>query len=210
MKSIVALSIAVACSQTSAQTTSTLGHVERAWPVQITGAVSSPFVDPSYGSRAGSLLALDVTTEHELGGLMRVRIDAWAVRRQPHSSYAIEYTYDAQLLRGYSRDMVDAWFVAGVLSGEFPIHLPNDVVIAPMMGLGAAPYARVRAIERSTNPDAYPSRPAQATGKGYVAAVGVSVRWGHLVIEQHVLQVMGADGVLGNGENAPLAVGLRF
>lgn len=86
------------------------------------------------------------------------------------------------------------------------IQLPDDFAIEPAIGIGVVPYAHGQ-FDRAS---AGGGGTMTLTGQGMVFAAGLALRWRHLVIEQHLLGITGADGPLVNGANAPLAIGVRF
>jgi hypothetical protein len=191
----VALSSLVLAVRGAAQSTARLGTYERGVQYQVGLAGGSPFVGSDLDGRTGALRGLDVAALLRTPGPMRVRIDGWAIDRRAH---ATQNPYSFYQLR-------ESTALAVVASGEFVIRLPQDVSIEPAIGIGVVPYAHGQ-FDRTSPGDGT----ATLTGQGMVWAAGLALRWRHLVIEQHLLGITGADGPLVNGANAPLAIGLRF
>lgn len=178
-----------------AQSTERLGSYERPAQFQLSVAMNSAFVGSQYGDQTGTLRAIDFATHLHTGGLMLVRLDAWAIGRRP---YASQDNYGGHLTQSLTSAVVG--------SGEFPLRLPGDVSISPAISFGFVPYAR-GTFDRTQS--GAPVVETQST-TGLVYGLALSLRWGHVVVEQHLLQINGADKALKNGETAPLSFGLRF
>jgi len=176
-----------------AQSTATLGSYERTVQVQLSVATNSAFIGSQYGDQTGTLRAVDVSAHFRTEGPMRARLDAWAIDRRPTNAGP------------YGDRLTQSLTMALVASGEFPIHLPADLSITPEAGFGWVPQARGE-FQLAQGSSGALTR----TSDGFVYSVGLALRWRHLVIEQHLLQIIDADKALVNGETAPLSFGLRF
>lgn len=213
MRKTAALFLLVCAAFAQGQRTSTLGRVEREISYQISVGGNSSLVGSGYGEQTGTLRALSFGQRRELAGALDLRIDGWVIRRKPSAGgfNFIGSRYDAATGRSYTQELTSSWLLAGVIGGSLPIHLPLDLIVDPMVGLGIVPIAYGRLVEVSEGPSGESSdRSASNTSRGIMFAAGASLRWHHIVIEQHFLQVAGADKSLYNGENAPLMIGWRF
>ena len=194
--SVAILAAGVArAGRAGAQSTETLGSYERLVQFQLSVAMNSAFIGSRYGQQTGTLRAIDVATHVHAGGAMLVRLDAWAIGRRP---YASQDNYGGHLTRSFTFALVG--------SGEFPLHLPEDVSISPAISFGWVPYASGTFDRSQTGAPVVERR----SSTGLVYGVALALRWRHVVIEQHMLQINGADRALKNGETAPLSFGLRF
>jgi hypothetical protein len=196
------------------QSTSALGSAERKTTLQISIGGDAHLLPMGY-SRDTRSRVIDVSVHRELEGRMTLRFDGWLIDRPSYGeqdpSSSRTYSYDPIRNQSYETIQRSARFAAVVASGSFPVHLGGGIVAAPTVGLGLVPTARGRFTEVTTTQNATPtSRSISVSSHGVVWAFGLGVRWRHLVLEHHILQVTGADGALTNGEGAPLTVGWRF
>jgi hypothetical protein len=195
-----------------AQSTSTLGQAEARTSYQIALGGSSSLIGSGYGAQTGALRALSVSQRREIEGWMDLRFDAWAIQRRPSADASVSYLnarYDGQT--GHYQRLNSSWVLAGIVAASFPVHLPLDLIIDPTLGLGVVPVASGRWIDVADATGASSSAGASSTySQGIVFTAGVSMRWHHVFVAQHVIQVMGADTSILNGENAPLMIGWRF
>jgi hypothetical protein len=195
-----------------AQSTSTLGQAEARTSYQIALGGNSSLIGSGYGAQTGALRALSVSQRREIEGPMDLRFDAWVIQRRPSADASVSYLntrYDGQA--GHYQRLSSSWLFAGIVAASFPVHLPLDLIIDPTLGLGVVPVASGRWIDFAGSTGASSSDGASSTySQGIVFTAGVSMRWHHLIVAQHVIQVMGADASILNGENAPLMIGWRF
>jgi hypothetical protein len=85
------------------------------------------------------------------------------------------------------------------------------VVVDPAIGLGVAPVALGRWKDLPQTPGETSSLgTSSTTSQAIVLTARLSLRWRHAFVEQNLIQVIGADPAIGNGENAPLMIGWRF
>lgn len=182
----------------TAQSTDYLGSYQPGVQYQVSVGTRAPFIT-GYGRLMGPLRALDVSAQFPGPGVMTFRLDGWMIKRGPSPSDR-QHNLSGDPLRS-------SLAVAAVVSGEFPIRLPYEISIGPIIGVGVLPYARGD-FDHSTSSGG----PAivTRTGTGWVLSGGVAVRWRHLVIEEYIHEIEGADGPLGNGETAVLTIGWRF
>jgi hypothetical protein len=179
-------------SSASAQSTARLEPYERDMQFQLGVAENSRIVGSGKNDQKGTLLGADVALLYATSEWMRLRLDGWYIERRPPTPIY----YNTQYL-----DKTIAVAVIG--SAEFPIRLPWDVSIAPLIGGGFVPSARGRYV-------ASDGATLWKTATGFASSFGLVLRWRHLVVEQHVMQIDQADVALYNGDNKPFAVGLRF
>ena len=82
-----------------------------------------------------------------------------------------------------------------------------------MLGVGLVPVARGVTVTGQTNDKneiVNGARGTRSASGSVLPALGLAMRWRRLSVEQHILQVSGADAALISGENAPLVVSYRF
>ncbi len=185
--------LAAAAGGAEAQSTASLGGYERPAQFQLSVATNSAFIGSQYGDQTGALRAIDVAVHFRTDGPMQVRLDAWAINRRPRTDSP------------YGDRLTQSTAFALIGSGEFPIRLPGDVAITPEVGFGWVPHARGTFEPVQGSPG-----DRLRTSTGLVYSAGLALRWNHLVIEQHLLQIIDADRAILNGETAPLSFGLRF
>lgn len=208
MKTLAALGVLAIGSALQAQSTSMLGRAEREITYQLAIGGNSSLIGSGYGAQTGALRALAVSQRREFTGSVDLVVDGWVIQRRPSSSSPSSFVnirYNSETR--HQERLESSWLGAAILSGSRPIHLGLDLVVDPSLGLGLVPLAYGRWIDASASSSGGSS---SSTGQAIVFAAGLSLRWRHLVVEQHILQVAGADGALGNGENAPLMIGWRF
>jgi hypothetical protein len=216
MKRIVMLFLLVAPATASGQSTAGLGRAEPRTSYQLAVGGSSQLILRGYGGQIGPSRAMNVGVVRELAGPMNLRFDGWVSRRTPSSGHAyLPYSghYDNATNTWYTETLRSSWLVAVVASGTLPIRIGRDVVLSPSIGLGVVPVARGRfaeIAERGGAEGVPTGETITRNSQGIAWATGASLRWVHLVVEQHILQITGADGALLNGENAPLMIGWRF
>lgn len=216
MKRIMMLCFLLAPATASGQSTSGLGRVEPRTSYQLTVGASSQLIIHGYGGQVGPSRAMDVGVIRELAGPMNLRFDGWISRATPSSDYVYGLysgRYDNATNTWYTEALRSTWLVAVVASGTLPIRIGREVVLTPSIGLGVVPVARGNFAEVAQPSGAEPAptgRTIARNSQGIAWATGASLRWRHLVVEQHILQITGADGALMNGENAPLMIGWRF
>ena len=195
-----------------AQSTSTLGQAEARTSYQIALGGKSWLIGSGYGAQTGALRALSASLLREMEGPMDLRFDTWVIQRRLSADASVNYLnvrYDGQT--GHYQRMNSSWLLAGIVAGSFPVHLPLDLIMDPTLGLGVVPVASGRWIDVAGATGASSSGGASSTySQGIVFTAGVSMRWHHVIVAQHVIQVMGADASILNGENAPLMIGWRF
>lgn len=194
------------------QSTSTLGQAEPRISYQIALGGKSSLIGSGYGAQTGALRALSASLRREIEGPMDLRFDAWVIERRPSADASVSYLnarYDGQT--GHYQRLNSSRLLAGIVAGSLPVRLPLDLIIDPTLGLGVVPVAIGRWIDVAGATGASSSGGASSTySQGIVFTAGVSMRWHHLIVAQHVIQVMGADASILNGENAPLMIGWRF
>lgn len=204
-KAIPLLFIAAAAGR--AQSTSTLGRAERAVSYEIAVGGNSSLIGSGYGEQTGALRALRVSQRRDITGPMDVSIDGWIVQRRPSAESDF---LSSRFSAGRYQKLETSWLVAGVASASLPLRLPLDLVVDPKIGLGVAPVAYGRWRDQPTSGEPTSNGTSSTTSRGIVFTAGLSLRWHHIMLEQHFVQVTGADAALGNGENAPLMIGWRF
>jgi len=187
----------VAARGATAQSTDHLGPYAPSVQYQVSVGTRAPFIT-GYGELTGPLRALDLSAQFPGPGVMTFRLDGWMIRRGPSPSNQQHSLYGDPLRSSLA--------VAAVVSGEFPIRLPYEISIGPILGVGVVPYARGEFDHSTSSGPAIITR----TGTGWVLSGGVAVRWRHLVIEEYIHQIEAADGPLGNGETTVLTIGWRF
>jgi hypothetical protein len=216
MKRLAMLFFVLAPATASGQSTSGLGRVEPSTSYQLTVGASSQLILHGYAGQIGPSRAVNVGVVRELSGPMNLRFDGWVSRRTASSGRGyLPYGghYDDATGTWYTETLRSSWLVAVVASGTLPIRIGRDVVLSPSIGVGVVPAARGRFTEVAQPVGAEPAPTGKAitrSSQGIAWATGASLRWRHLVVEQHILQITGADGALLNGENAPLMIGWRF
>jgi hypothetical protein len=199
--------LVLACAAARAQSTSTLGRAERRVSYEIAVGGNSSLIGSGYGEQTGTLRALRVSQRRDITGPMDVSIDGWIIQRRPSTgSGFLNYRFSP----GRYQTLETSWLVAGVASASFPLRLPLDVVVDPAVGLGIAPIAYGRWRDQPTPGEPTSNGTSSTTSRAIVLTAGLSLRWRHIFVEQHFVQVTGADAALGNGENAPLMIGWRF
>lgn len=196
MRIVIVACAIVNANAATAQSTDHLGAYQPGVQYQVSVGTRAPFIT-GYGELTGPLRALDVSAQFPGPGVMTFRLDGWMIKRGPQPSNP----------RRFNGDLRSSLAVAAVVSGEFPIRLPYEISIGPIVGTGVLPYARG---EYDSNTSSGGPANVTRTGTGWVLSGGVAVRWKHFVVEQYVHQIEGADGPLGNGENAVLTIGWRF
>jgi hypothetical protein len=87
---------------------------------------------------------------------------------------------------------------------DWPIHLPHDFAIEPVVGAGVVPYERITS--SSPNPPVDGVRRSTAPA---VLSAGVTFRWRWLVVEQHAFVVTNNNNYF-QDTLAPFTVGVRF
>lgn len=198
------------------QSTSGLGRAEPRTSYQLMVGASSQLILHGYAGQIGPSRAMNVGVIRELEGPMNLRFDGWVSRRTPSSGHVYGLNggrYDNATSTWYTEAFRSSWLVAVVASGTLPIHIGRDVVLTPSIGIGVVPVARgnfAEVAEQGGTEPAATGRRIARNSQGIAWATGASLRWRHLVVEQHILQITGADGSLMNGENAPLMIGWRF
>lgn len=216
MKRIVMLFFLLAPATASGQSTSGLGRVEPRTSYQLTVGASSQLIFHGYAGQMAPSPAMNVGVVRELAGPMNLRFDGWISRRTPSSDHVYGMysgRFDNATNTWYTEALRSTWLVAVVASGTLPIRLGREVVLTPSIGIGVVPVARGHFAEVAQQSGAEPAptgRTIARNSQGIAWATGASLRWRHLVVEQHILQITGADGALMNGENAPLMIGWRF
>ena len=198
----------------SGQSTSALGAFEAPTTFQIAAGANSRVVPSGYTGDIRRAVALDVSVHHKLVGVMDLRFDGWVVDRTAvdvNEYWFVRYRYDQATGQTYELRPTNSWLLAGVISGSFPIHITPNCTIGPTMGIGVVPIARgnFREFSAGENPVSTGATSSN-TAQGWLLSGGIAFRWRHLVVEQHVLQIIGADHALGNGENEPFTIGWRF
>jgi len=178
-----------------AQSTDRLPEFAPRIQYEAAGAVQSPFLS-SYGHQTGALRAGSVGVLIRSSSAALVRIDGWLIERRPGPNDEAR-TY-------YLRPLDESRAVLTEVAVVFPLKLWDGVYLESATGIGVVPWARGTFIPYSGG------APINQTAAGWATTVGLSLRAGHLVIQQHVIQIMGADGALLNGETSALSVGLRF
>jgi hypothetical protein len=204
-KAIALLVIAGAAAR--AQSTSTLGRAERRVIYEIAVGGNSSLIGSGYGEQTGTLRALRVSQRRDITGPMDVSIDGWIIQRRPSAGSSF---LNSRFSSGRYQRLETSWLVAGVASASLPLRLPLDVVVDPAVGLGIAPIALGRWRDQPTPGEPTSNGASSTTSRAIVLTAGLSLRWRHIFVEQHIVQVIGADAALGNGENAPLMIGWRF
>lgn len=204
----------IAFGAAAGQNTANLGAFEASTTYQIAIGANSHLIPNGYAGGINTAIALDASAHHKLPGAMNLRFDAWLIDRtsvDPNAYVYDRYRYDDATGQSFILEPTNAWLLAAVVSGSFPIHLGKNLLLEPAVGLGVVPIARAsfKDIVPGLSGPSFGARSSR-TAHGFVVAGGVSLRWHHLVIEQHILQITGADNALGNGENSPLIVGWRF
>lgn len=216
MKRIMMLCFLLAAATASGQSTSGLGRVEPRTSYQLTVGASSQLIIHGYGGQVGPSRAMDIGVIRELAGPMNLRFDGWITRSTPSNAHVYGlYSghYDNATDTWYTETLRSTLFLAVVASGTFPIRIGRAIVLSPSIGIGVLPVARGHFTEVAQRSGAEPAptgRTIFRSSQGIAWATGASLRWRHLVVEQHILQITGADGALMNGENAPLMIGWRF
>lgn len=199
--------LVVAGTAVRAQSTSTLGRAERGVSYEVAVGGNSPVIGSGYGEQTGTLRALRVSQRRDITGPMDLWIDGWIIQRRPSSESGFQ---TSRFNSGRLQRLSTSWVVAGVVAASFPLRLPLDIVIDPAIGLGVAPIAYGRWRDQPTPGEPTSNGTSSTTSRGIVLTAGLSLRWRHIAVEQHFVQVTGADAALSNGENAPFMIGWRF
>lgn len=204
----VALLLVAAAASARAQRTSTLGRAEPPVSYEVAVGGNSSLIGSGYGAQIGTMRALRVSQRRDISGPMDLHFDAWVIRRAPSNGSGFLNT---RFNSGRDQRLETSWLAAGVVAASFPLHLPLDVVVDPAIGLGVAPIALGR-WKDMPGPSGGTSSlgTSSTTSQALVFTARLSLRWRHVFVEQHLVQVIGADPALGNGENAPLMIGWRF
>jgi len=191
----------------SAQRTSTLGQVEPEISYEVAVGGNSSLIGSGYGAQTGALRALSVSQRRAITGPMDLWIDAWVIQRRPSGEFGYA---NSRFRSGRLQRLESSWVLSGVVAGGLPIHFPLDLVLDPRIGLGVAPVAYGHWVDLPGASGSSSPGASSTFSQAIVLTAGVSLRWHHIIVEQHFVQVTGADAAVGNGENAPLMVGWRF
>lgn len=183
-----------------AQSTDRLDPVTRPLRLEVSlgiEAVPLPFPGAAPGGTGGTVLAGVVAPRWQGDGPAGIRASAWWIQRRMESRDAA------------SRDRL----IAFTLSGDVALRVWRRVTVAPSLGLGMVPSARaVRTVSRSSAgaPGTTAARLSQ-TGSGTMWTAGLAVRAGRLVVEQHLLGLLGAEeAIREHREYYPITIGWRF
>lgn len=127
------------------------------------------------------------------GSMAGLRVTAWWIQRNDAARH------------GYPLSTNAMHRVLGVaISGDMHRRLGANVSIAPSLGLGLAPSVH------STDDTFQPSG-GSATSSGSLWTLGLAVRAGPVVIEQHLIGLLGAERAIPwSREYFPLTLGIRF
>lgn len=208
MTKSVALVVVAFAASAHAQRTSTLGHAEPAVTYEVAVGGNSSLIGSWYGAQTGTLRGLRVSQRRDVAGSMDLHFDAWVIRRAPTDGASFLNTrYNS----GRYQRLETSWLAAGVVAASLPLRLPLDVVVDPAIGLGVAPVALGRWKDLPQTPGETSSLgTSSTTSQAIVLTARLALRWRHAFVEQSLIQVIGADPAIGNGENAPLMIGWRF
>ncbi len=192
----------LAVAEAHAQSTDRLDPAGRSLRVEVSlGAelLPLPFVPAGPPGSGGSVWAGVVAPRWQGDGPAGIRASAWWIQRRVGDG---ETSGPPEAQASWRRDRL----IAMALSGDVAIRVWRGVTLAPSIGAGVVASAR----GERTLPGASPARVSKS-GSGRLWTAGLAVRAGRLVIEQHLLGLLGAeDVVLENREYYPITVGWRF
>lgn len=199
---VVAL-LAGAAAEARAQSTDRLDPAGRSLRVEVSlgpELLPLPFVPTGPPGSGGSVWAGVVAPRWQGDGPAGIRASAWLIQRRVGDEDA---SGPPEAQASWRRDRL----VAMSLSGDVAIRVWRGVTLAPSIGAGVVASARG---ERTVYQGNSPVRVSKS-GSGRLWTAGLAVRAGRLVIEQHLLGLLGADDVvLDNREYYPITVGWRF
>jgi hypothetical protein len=160
------------------------------WTMEVGAGFEGPI---TIGESAGDVFALHGGTRVALAGSPAgIRLGGYWIRR------GFSVVENGQK-RSVSQHVLGAAFAADV---EIPIA--KDAAVAPFAGVGLAPYVHASAPH-------YSYYQHEGTGSGTLWTLGLSLRVGKLLVQQHLIGLLGADFTIPEyREYYPLTIGWRF
>jgi len=217
MKGFAAVLLMGASLRALAQSTSGLVETEPVLSVRFGAGGGSGLVweafGRGYGGQAGEARAATVQAQWLTAGAMVVHLDGWRITRPHPPKTTMSYSYNYQTGTSQSTQLESSWLLAGIIDFGFPLHLTRRFSVEPMLGVGLVPVARGVTVTGQTdykNDIVNGTRGTRSASGSVLPALGLAIRWRRLSVEQHILQVSGADAALISGENAPLIISYRF
>ena len=188
---VLALSAALA-PNAAAQSTSRESLDARRWRFELSGGAEvGPLAGWTTTRRAGDVRALSAGARWRSDDLLGARLGArWIHGRNP----------------GYLTSVDDLLAVAGDV--DLAASIPGtSITISPSVGLGFAPYVRHHRTDTALAQFVGPV----TTAKGTIWTLGLALRWRRLVLEQHIIALVGANKAISdNKEYYPITLGWRF
>ena len=181
-----------------AQSTGGLGSYERPVQFQISVGGNAGLIGINYGRQAGPLRAFDASVHIRTASPTTIRADTWVIDRHADA---------ASQVPSYSLRPANSRLTAIVLSGDLPLQVTGDFSFRFIAGAG---LEHSRGVLNGDDAGGAPAQTITRSANGYVLSAGLALKWRHVVVEQFVQKLVGPDPSIGNSENAPLTVGLRF
>jgi hypothetical protein len=217
MKGFAAVLLVGASLRALAQSTSGLVETEPVLSARFGVGAASGLVwqafGQTYGEQAGEARAAAVQVQWLTAGAMVIHLDGWMITRPHPPRTTMSYSYNYQTGTSQSTRLESSWLLAGIIDFGFPLHLTRSFSVEPMLGVGLVPVARGATVTGqidNNNDIVNGARGTRSASGSVLPALGLAIRWRRLSVEQHILQVSGADAALISGENAPLVVSYRF
>lgn len=178
---------------------------EPRWSTELSIGRETPLLDGVFAHSGGdgmpALAAIVARRWAPSGSPVGVRATGWWLRRQ--GAWSVDYGDGPPF-----RYEVEETLAALGLAVDLGFRFGSRVRVAPALGVGLVPVARSRTATTSPNGE---RSDTEGSGSGRMWSAGLAVRVGRLVLEQHVIGLLGASHIGAvRREYFPLTIGWRF